>query len=127
VEGCWFSVEVFNERNVKRVENAVTGGVPQPVGFCVRTVTDHYAGKGAREKFGVVGVDERIGTAPDFTEVGKGRETFEPELIRRSAMKGSGWGEVCEKSGSCRELVPHGWWGLAGKAHCSCFFNKGAV
>ena len=70
----------------------------------------------AREKFRVVGVDECIGAAPDFTEVGKGREAFEPELVRCSAMKGSRWGEVCEKSGSCGELVPQGWWGLAGKA-----------
>jgi hypothetical protein len=93
----------------------------------VRTVTNHYTGKGAREKLRVVGVDERIGAAPDFMEVGKGREVFEPELVRCSAMKGSRWGEVCEKSGNCKELVPHGWWSLASKAHCSYFFNKGAV
>ena len=61
-----------------RIADAPGRRVPEAVGFGMGGVADEDAGYRALEDFGVVGWNERIGTATDFTEMGERGRAFVP-------------------------------------------------
>jgi hypothetical protein len=69
---------VFEEGDMVRIADAPGRRVPEAVGFGMGGVADEDAGYRALEDFGVVGWNERVGTATDFTEMGERGRAFVP-------------------------------------------------
>ena len=126
-EGCRERVEMFQEGNMKGVGNAPIRGIPEAIGFGVGGIPDEDTGSGSLEKFGIVGGDEGIGTAANFTEVGERGRAAVPEFVGSSAVNGSGRSKVGEVSSSGAKFVPEVGRCIAGKAHGAGFVEEGAV
>ena len=126
-KGCRECVKVLQEGDVKGVEDAPIGGIPEAIGFGVGSVPDEDARSGPLEEFGVVGGDECIGTAADFTEVGERGRAAVPKFVGSSAVNGGGRSEIGEVSSSGAKFVPEVGRRVAGKAHGMGFVEKGAV
>jgi hypothetical protein len=109
------------------VEDASIGGVPKAIGFGMGGIADENAGSGSLEEFGIIGGDERVGTASNFTEMGEGGRTVVPEFVGSSSINGGGRSEVGEVSSSCAEFIPEVGGCITGNAHGTSFVEEGAV
>jgi len=63
-------IEMFEEGDMKGVEDGIRSHIPQAVGFGVRRVSNEDARARALIYFRIVGLDEGKGSAADFTKVG---------------------------------------------------------
>ena len=126
-EGNRFGIEVFDEGNMEGIEDFIRDGVPKAVSFGVRTIANHYARDGSGKEFGIVGVDEGIGTTANFAKMRERGQTIEPKLIRSSSIEGRRGRQVCKEGGGSAKLVPHGRRRLTGKTHRTCLFKNSAM
>jgi hypothetical protein len=67
-----FGIEVFDEGNVEGVEDFIRDGIPEAVSFGVRTIANHDTRDGSGKEFGIVGVDEGVGTTANFAKMREG-------------------------------------------------------
>jgi len=97
---------MLDEGDMERVENTSAHGVPEMVGFCVRSVANQNAWSQTLVDFRVVGLDEGERAAPNFAEVGQGRDAPRPYFIRSPPIQGGSGGEIRKISGGGAEFIP---------------------
>jgi hypothetical protein len=85
-----FSVEVFYERDMEWVKDAVRRRIPEAVRFGACAIANHDAWDGAGKEFGIMGMDEGISPAANLTEVGNARNAAVPEFIGSFSIKSGG-------------------------------------
>jgi hypothetical protein len=85
---------MLDKGDMERVENASAYSVPETVGFYVWSIANQDAWLRTLVDFGIVGLDEGERVAPNFAEMGQGRDMPRPYLVRSSPIQGGSGGEI---------------------------------
>lgn len=118
---------MLNERDMKRIENAVRGTVPKAVSFGVRGVANQDTGYGTMVEFGIMSRDERKGTTTNLSKMRQRRFTAVPEFIGCFTIVGRSASKISEVRGSDTKFIPQIKRGGTGRVHGPCFVHERAV
>jgi hypothetical protein len=112
---------------MERIENSVSGTVPQAIRLGVGSIPNEGARYGTVAYLWVVSRDECKGTTANFTEMGQRGLMVIPKFVRCLTVICRCAGEVGKIGGGGTKLIPHGEGRSTRRAHGACFVHKSAV